>query len=121
MSVSARTAIRDHGAPWVFRDVSAADWQLAVPSPDAGAALVPVLPFGAELDPSAIRQHAHGLVGTQIVRIVDAVVVFVAGGAAGVVTLNIADFLPVARDRFGLEILRPGEFLPRLPPSARTQ
>ena len=45
----------------------------------------------------------------------------VAGGAAGVVTLNIADFLPIARDRFGLEILRPGEFLPRLPPSARTK
>jgi predicted nucleic acid-binding protein len=38
----------------------------------------------------------------------------VAGGAAAIVTVNVADFLPVSRDRFGLEILRPGELLRRL-------
>ncbi len=38
----------------------------------------------------------------------------VAGGAAAIVTVNIADFLPVSRDRFGVEILRPRELLQRL-------
>jgi len=38
----------------------------------------------------------------------------VAGGAAAIVTVNVANFLPVSRDRFGLEILRPGELLRRL-------
>ena len=38
----------------------------------------------------------------------------VAGGAAAIVTVNITDFLPVSRDRFGLELLRPGELLRRL-------
>jgi putative PIN family toxin of toxin-antitoxin system len=38
----------------------------------------------------------------------------VAGGAAAIVTLNVADFLPASRDQFGLEILRPGELLRRL-------
>jgi putative PIN family toxin of toxin-antitoxin system len=45
----------------------------------------------------------------------------VAGGAAAIVTLNLADFLPVARDRFGLEVLRPGELLRRLAPAARPE
>jgi predicted nucleic acid-binding protein len=45
----------------------------------------------------------------------------VAGGAAAIVTLNLADFLPVARGRFGLEILRPGELLRRLAPPARPE
>lgn len=48
-------AVVGAGKALAFDDVSAADWQLDVPSPDAGAALVPVLPFGAELDPSAWR------------------------------------------------------------------
>lgn len=38
----------------------------------------------------------------------------VAGGASAVVTLNTRDFLPTSRDRFGLEVLRPGELLRRL-------
>jgi hypothetical protein len=36
------------------------------------------------------------------------------------VTLNVADFLPTARDRFGLEILPPGELLRRLGPRTGT-
>jgi putative PIN family toxin of toxin-antitoxin system len=43
----------------------------------------------------------------------------VAGGAAAIVTLNVADFLPTVRERFGLEILRPGELLRRLAPTRR--
>ena len=38
----------------------------------------------------------------------------VAGGASALVTLNMRDFLPSSRDRFGLEVLRPGELLRRL-------
>jgi putative PIN family toxin of toxin-antitoxin system len=45
----------------------------------------------------------------------------VAGGAAAIVTLNVADFLPTARERFGLEVLRPGELLRRLAPPPRRE
>jgi len=38
------------------------------------------------------------------------------GRASAIVTLNVADFVPTARDRFGIEVLRPGELLRRLPP-----
>lgn len=38
----------------------------------------------------------------------------VAGGARGIVTLNTRHFLPIARDRFGLGVLRPGKHLQRL-------
>jgi putative PIN family toxin of toxin-antitoxin system len=37
------------------------------------------------------------------------------GRAAAIVTLNIADFVPTAPERFGIEVLRPGELLRRLP------
>lgn len=45
----------------------------------------------------------------------------IAGGARTIVTLNIADFMPIARDAFGLEVLRPGEFLRRLNAGTRTE
>jgi putative PIN family toxin of toxin-antitoxin system len=38
------------------------------------------------------------------------------GRASAIVTLNAADFVPMARDRFGIEVLRPGELLRRLAP-----
>ncbi len=35
--------------------------------------------------------------------------------ADAIVTLHARDFLPTALDLFGIEVLRPGPFLPRLP------
>jgi putative PIN family toxin of toxin-antitoxin system len=38
------------------------------------------------------------------------------GRASAIVTLNVADFASTARERFGVEVLRPGELLRRLAP-----